>query len=174
LIALNQTPDITADMVQRKLIIFEAKVMALKSGHDGAVYASLPDLCIALGLDLDQQEALIEKRADLLRGRRDFMLWVAVRAPGLRLTPCLRADLISSWLACVARDASNRAAIELFQHRAGTEIQGVFDPKWTATDDVMVVDSISLAETRTPSMIRAEGLRNQILSELRSDSDKEA
>lgn len=166
---MKQARDRQSKLQETIAILFGSKVVAVKSVDDGSVYASLPHLCAAVGLELEQQEALIIEHADLWRGYRYFQLWVALRAPGLKTTPCLRADLISPWLACAEPDSSSRERARLFQRTAAGTLQGLFEPNRPSSpkDDIILVEIVTFDEPPPPEILEK---LERLVSALHSDT----
>ena len=84
--------------VEPATAVFDGAEITAVKADDGLIYASLPHLCRALGLDLESQRDSIEAHAVLTGGLLQFSLVSGVR---VITTWCLRANLIALWLAVV-------------------------------------------------------------------------
>ena len=101
-------------------------IVVVKSSYDGFVYVSIPDICKALSLDFDQEEADLEARVELWWGHRQFRVWLP---PGrLEDTSCLRSDLISAWLDSAAGRSPSPEKLKSFQRETNNAVCGIFDP----------------------------------------------
>jgi hypothetical protein len=83
---------------QQASAVFDGAEITAIRADDDMIYASLPHLCRALGLDLESQRKTIEEHAVLSEGLLQFPLISGVR---IVTTWCLRANLIALWLAVV-------------------------------------------------------------------------
>jgi hypothetical protein len=86
-------------VLEQASAVFEGAEITAVRADDGFIYASLPDLCRALGLDGESQRETIESHAVLVEGLLQFPLIKGVRIVD---TWCLRANLIALWLATVS------------------------------------------------------------------------
>src|SRR5260370_21015262 len=85
-------------VVDQATAVFDGAEIAAVRADDGFIYASLPHLCRALGLDLESQRNTVDEHAVLTQGLLQFPLVSGVRI----LTPwCLRPPLIAFWLAVI-------------------------------------------------------------------------
>jgi hypothetical protein len=86
-------------VIEQATAVFESAEITAVSVDDGFIYASLPHLCRALGLDLESQRNTIGEHAVLSEGLFQFPLVSGVRVV---TTWCLRANLIALWLVLVS------------------------------------------------------------------------
>lgn len=115
-------------LVEQATAVFDqAEITAVLAG-DGSVYASLPHLCRALGLDQESQLALIAEHGALPEGMVTFPLVHGVRVV---TTPCMRTDLIALWLAVIpARrlKGEKQERIRRYQQRVADVLNRLFGP----------------------------------------------
>jgi P22_AR N-terminal domain len=110
---------------QATAVFADAEITAVLAS-DGFIYASLPNLCRAIGLDLENQRERIDEHAVLTKGLLQFDIVVGVRVV---TTWCLRANMIALWLTLVSvkrlrEDRKER--IYLFQEKAGDALDRLF------------------------------------------------
>ncbi len=113
---------------QATAVFADAEIIAVRSADDGLIYASLPHLCRALGLDIASQEERIEEHAVLTEGLCDFDLAIGER---VLTTSCLKSNLVALWLALVPVKRLKREKQErvlLFQRKAADVLDRLFGP----------------------------------------------
>jgi P22_AR N-terminal domain len=113
---------------QATAVFADAEIIAVRSADDGLIYASLPHLCRALGLDIASQEERIEEHAVLTEGLCDFDLVIGDR---VLTTSCLKSNLVALWLALVPVKRLKRekqARVLLFQRKAADALDRLFGP----------------------------------------------
>jgi len=114
------------EVVQQATAVFAGVEITAVLASDGYIYASLPHLCRALGLDLESQRERIDEHAILTQGLLQFDLVSGVRA---LTTWCLRANTIALWLTLVSvkrLKEERRERIYLFQQKAGDALDRLF------------------------------------------------
>lgn len=112
---------------QATAVFADAEIIAVRA-DDGLIYASLPHLCRALGLDSASQEERIDEHAVLTEGLYDFDLAIGGR---VLTTACLKSNLVALWLALVPvkrlkRDKQER--VLLFQRKVADVLDRLFGP----------------------------------------------
>lgn len=111
---------------QATAVFADAEITAVLSADDGLIYASLPNLCRALGLDTESQRERIEEHAVLQEGLLPFEL-----VSGIRIVTnwCLRSNLISLWLTLVPvkrLKPERQQRIYHFQQKAADALDRLF------------------------------------------------
>src|SRR5712692_4185908 len=111
---------------QATAVFADAEIIAVRSADDGLIYASLPHLCRALGLDVASKEERIEEHAVLTEGMCDFDLAIGER---VLTTACFKSNLIALWLTLVPvkrlkRDKQER--VLLFQRKVADVLDRLF------------------------------------------------
>ncbi len=111
---------------QATAVFADAEITAVLSADDRLIYASLPNLCRALGLDAESQRERIEEHAVLQEGLLPFEL-----VSGIRIVThwCLRSNLISLWLTLVPvkrLKPERQQRIYHFQQKAADALDRLF------------------------------------------------
>ena len=113
---------------QATAVFADAEILAVRSADDGLIYASLPHLCRALGLDIASQEERIGEHAVLSEGLCDFDLTIGER---VLTTSCFKSNLLALWLALVPVKRLKREKQErvlLFQRKVADALDRLFGP----------------------------------------------
>ena len=121
-----------------------AEITAILSADDGLIYASLPALTQAIGLDTDSQRARISEHAVLSEGLRQFDLASSGR---VLTTWCLKVSLIPLWLAMVPvgrLKPDKRERVLLYQRQVADVLMRLFGP--TQTGMMPVAEQTPYAE----------------------------
>lgn len=144
-------------VVKQATAVFADVEITAVLADDGFIYASLPHLCRALGLDAESQRERIAEHAVLTEALVQFDLISGIRV----ITHwCLRTNLISLWLTLVPvkrLKPERQQRIYRFQQKAGDALDRLFG---TGQGTMLPVDS-------TPQEIPAyaEGLAIARLAE---------
>jgi ribosomal protein L24E len=112
---------------QATAVFADSEIIAIRA-DDGLIYASLPHLCRALGLDIASQEERIDEHAVLTEGLWDFDLAIGDR---VLTTACLKSNLVALWLALVPVKRLKREKQErvlLFQRKVADVLDRLFGP----------------------------------------------
>jgi hypothetical protein len=113
-------------VIEQATAVFEgAEITAVRAG-DGFIYASLPQLCRALGLDGESQRNTIDEHAVLTEGLCQFPLISGTRVV---TTWCLRTNFIALWLAAVPvkrLKADKQERIYQYQRKAADVLDRLF------------------------------------------------
>lgn len=145
----------TGKVAQQATATFDdAEIIAVRSADDGLIYASLPHLCRALGLDVASQEERIEEHAVLTEGICDFDLAIGER---VLTTACLKSNQLALWLTLVPVRRLKREKQErvlLFQRKAADALDRLFGPGPEST----VEASTALSPTSPQEAAYVEGL----------------
>ncbi len=116
------------NVVQQATAVFEdAEIIAVRA-DDGLIYASLPHLCRALGLEVASQEERIDEHAVLTEGLCDFDLAIGQR---VLTTACLKSNLVALWLALVPvkrLKPEKQERVLLFQRKVADVLDRLFGP----------------------------------------------
>jgi len=116
-------------VLQQATALFDgAEIIAVRSADDGLIYASLPHLCRAMGLDVENQTERIDEHAVLTEGLCDFDLAVSGR---VLTTPCLKTNLMPLWLTLVSvkrLKQERQERILRFQRQAADVLDRLFGP----------------------------------------------
>ncbi len=113
---------------QATAVFADAEIIAVRSADDGLIYASLPHLCRALGLDVASQEERIDEHAVLTEGLCDFDLAIGER---VLTTACFKSNLVPLWLALVPvkrLKQEKQERVLLFQRRVADVLDRLFGP----------------------------------------------
>lgn len=110
---------------QATAVVADVEITAVLA-DDGFIYASLPHLCRALGLETESQRERIDEHAVLTGGLLQFDL-----VSGMRIVTrwCLRANLISLWLTLVpvkSLKPERQERIYHLQEKAGDALDRLF------------------------------------------------
>jgi P22_AR N-terminal domain len=114
------------EIVQQATVVFAGAEITAVLAIDGYIYASLPHLCRALGLEQETQRERIDDHAVLTKGLLQFDLTIGVRVV---TTWCLRANMITLWLTLISVNRlreDRRERIYLFQEKAGDALDRLF------------------------------------------------
>lgn len=113
---------------QARAVFADAEMIAVRSADDGLIYASLPHLCRALGLDVASQQERIEEHAVLTEGLCDAR--PRARRTGSD-TACLKSNLLALWLALVPvkrLKPDKQERVLLFQRKVADALDRLFGP----------------------------------------------
>jgi hypothetical protein len=113
-------------VVNQATAVFADVEITAVLAEDGFIYASLPHLCRALGLDMESQRERIDEHAILTGGLLQFDLVSGIR---VITSWCLRANLISLWLTLVPvkrLKQERQQRIYHFQQKAGDALDRLF------------------------------------------------
>jgi len=111
-----------------------AEIIAVQSGDDQLIYASLAQLCKAIGLDAESQRERIREHEVLASGLRAFDLDSGGR---VLTTWCLKVNLIPLWLALVPvkrLKPEKRERVLLYQQQVADVLSRLFGPPAVAPD----------------------------------------
>jgi P22_AR N-terminal domain/ORF6C domain len=114
------------NVIKQATAVFEGAEITAVLAEDGFIYASLPHLCRALGLDAESQRHAIDDHVVLTEGLLQFPLVSGVR---IVTTWCLRANLIALWLALVPTKrlkAEKQERIVDYQRKAADTLDRLF------------------------------------------------
>lgn len=115
------------DAVDQRLVPFVGDDLTAALTSTGAIYITLPGMCMALGLNQKGQMQRIKRTTTLVKGLRRIPL-ESLRG-GVQATNCLRVDKVALWLAGVqTRKVKEpfRAKIETYQEELAPVATQVF------------------------------------------------
>jgi hypothetical protein len=156
---------------QRNVTFYDDELTAVRLDN-GQIYASISQMCRALGLDTQAQRRRTERQPVLARG-----LGVAKLATpgGLQDNYVLRVDLVPLWLSGIRTSAVNeqvRPKLEKFQEQAAAVLWEAFQQGHLTADPDF--DALLQADTdavQAYKMLQAlvKLARNQVILEARQD-----
>jgi antirepressor protein/ORF6C domain-containing protein len=138
----GEKPARLGKVVQQASVVFADAEITAVLAEDGYVYAALPHLCRALGLDTESQHERIEEQSALAKGLWQFPV-VQGRGRQLGTTWCLRADLVPYWLALVPTKrmkSEKKARIDFYQDQVADVLGRLFGamPTQAPTTEVLL------------------------------------
>jgi hypothetical protein len=160
-------------VVEQKEVEFYDDQLTAVRGDDGRIYASVRQMCDALGLDAQGQRRRMERHAVLDKGLKGVD---KLSTPGgIQRGYVLRADLVPLWLSGIRVSAVKeeiRAKLERFQEEAAAVLWEAFqDGRLTADPDfesLLQADSDAV-QAYQMAMAVVKLARNQIILESRLD-----
>jgi len=117
----GEKPARLGKVVQQASVVFADAEITAVLAEDGYVYAALPHLCRALGLDTESQHERIEEQSALAKGLWQFPL-VQGRGRQLGTTWCLRADLVPT----KRMKSEKKARIDFYQDQVADVLGRLF------------------------------------------------
>lgn len=157
------------EVVRQATAVFADAEITAVLAEDGFIYASLPHLCRALGLEAESQRERIDEHAVLTGGLLQFDL-----ISGTRVVTrwCLRANLISLWLTLVpvkSLKPERQERIYHFQQKAGDALdrlfgtgQGTVLPAASSADVTTYQEGLAIARLAAEQEARLEQIHERI------------
>lgn len=155
---------------QRTIVFYDDELTAVRA-EDGQIYASIAQMCKAIGLDVQGQYQRMQRHTVLANGIRVCKIHAPSR--GSQTANTLRVDLVPLWLSGIRtksiKDEDKRLKVEVFQNEAAKVLWEAFQDGRLSSNNQEIEEMLDAdtpaAQAYKMIMAMAKMARQQLLHE---------